>query len=406
MRTTLVLALAVSAGVACNKKKSEEQADKGGMGTQPQGSDTTATKPTEPPPPAKPTPKSGQDLAAWYLECGKKMSDNKMDDFKKDCIAADAVFHQVDDKDMKADEMASQMASMHTAFPDSKAEPQLVIVNGRNVLAVQLITGTQSGTMHMPPMPDVPATNKKMGQLFFHKLAINDENKATEAWEFFDPATMMFQLGLSPKGAPPMRAAMDKGMAGAPVIVVAADDAKEKANLETVKKSNDAFNSHKIPDILAFYADDALESDQAGGKDAKGKKEIEAGLKMFLTAFPDVKVETPNTYAAGDFVVVLGTFSGTNTGPMGKMKKTDKAVKGSYAEIVKLKDNKIAELWRFRNDMAMAAQLGLLPQPGAPPAGDKKDTGAVKKDEKGAGAAAPKKDEKKAEPVKAPEPTK
>src|SRR6266545_1345236 len=121
MRTTLVLALAVSAGVACNKKKSEEQADKGGMGTQPPGSDTTATKPTEPPPPAKPTPKSGQELAAWYLECGKKM-DTKIEDFKKDCLAADAVFHRMDDKDIKGDDMMTEMQNMHSSMPDAKSE--------------------------------------------------------------------------------------------------------------------------------------------------------------------------------------------------------------------------------------------------------------------------------------------
>jgi len=201
---------------------------------------------------------------------------------------------------------------------------------------------------------------------------------------------------------------IEKGWAGAPIIVVAADDAKEKANLEIVKKSNEAFNTHKVPDALAFWADDGLESDQAGDKDAKGKKELEAGLKTFLTAFPDVKLDVPNLYAAGDFVVALGTFSGTNTGPLGKMKKTDKKVTGNFAEVIKIKDNKVAEIWRFRNGMAMAQQLGLMPAPGAAPAGGAKGAEPAKDEKKG--AAEPKKDEKKGaaggEPAKAPEPTK
>src|SRR5262245_30975701 len=240
MRTTLVLALAVAAGFACNKKKSEEQVDKGN--TPPAtGSDTTAPKPTEPPPPAKATPKTGKDLADWYLECGKKMSDKKMDDFKKDCIAADAVIHHADDKDVKADEMTAMMTDMQAAFPDGKTEPQLVIVSGRNILAVNLFTGTNSGPLKMPGMPEHAATNKKVGQLFFHKIAVNEENKGTEAWEFMDPTAMMGQLGLLPKGVP-FRAAIDKGWAGAPIVVITADDAKEKANLDILKKSNDAFN--------------------------------------------------------------------------------------------------------------------------------------------------------------------
>ena len=127
---------------------------------------------------------------------------------------------------------------------------------------------------------------------------------------------------------------------------------------------------------------------------------------MFLTAFPDVKIEAPNNYAAGDYVVSLGTFTGTNTGPMGKMKKTDKKVTGNFAEIVKIKDNKVSEIWRFRNGFAMAMQMGLVPQPGAAPAAPAGDKAGDKKDEK-KGADATKKDEKKAaEPAKAPEPTK
>jgi steroid delta-isomerase-like uncharacterized protein len=198
----------------------------------------------------------------------------------------------------------------------------------------------------------------------YQRLAVNDENKVTEEWAYFDPATMMGQLGIS-KGAPPARPVMEKGMDGAPVIAVAADDDKEKQNLETIKKANDAFNTKKVADTMAFYADDAMESDQATAADVKGKKEIEKGVQMFWKAFPDVKVETKGSWAAGDYVVVEGTFTGTNDGPMGKMPKTGKKVTGQYAEIFKLKDGKITEVWRFRNGLAMAMQLGLLPMPAA-----------------------------------------
>jgi len=144
----------------------------------------------------------------------------------------------------------------------------------------------------------------------------------------------------------------------------------EKKNLETVKKSNEAFSSKKGADAMAPYADDAVESDQAGGADAKGKKEIEKGMKVFWKAFPDLKIEVPNMWAAGDYVVAEGTFSGTNSGPLGKMPKTGKQVTGQFAEVFKLKDGKITQVWRFRNGMAMAAQLGLGGEP--PKGGDMK----------------------------------
>jgi predicted ester cyclase len=250
-----------------------------------------------------------------------------------------------------------------TAMPDMKLEPQLVLVNGRNILAVVLTTGTHSGPL-TTPMGEVAATNKKVGMLMFHRLAINEENKATEEWTFVDPATMMGQLGQMPKEAGAMRAAMEKGMDGAPMIVVAADDDKEKANLDLVKKAGDAFNTKK--DAFALYADDAVESDQAGSQDAKGKKEIEKGAAMLWKAFPDFKVTYGDMFAAGDYVTAFGQFAGTNTGPLGKMKKTGKPVSGQFVEVYKIQDGKIAQTWRFRNGMTMMGQLGMLPAPKAP----------------------------------------
>lgn len=367
-RTMVVFALGLALAAGCKKKDK----DNAGTTTAGSGSSTAVTKPTEgsgsamakPAEPPKPTPKTGKDLAQVYLDCGAQMNAGKFDDFMKACAADSFVAHMADDKDSKRDESAAEMKDMRAAFPDSKAQPQLVFVNGRNVLAVTLMGGTHEGTMKTP-MGDVPATKKKIGSLMYHRLAINDENKATEEWSYFDPTTMMGQLGLLPKEAPPVRPAMEKGLDGAPIVVVAADDDKEKQNLETVKKANEAFNSKKPADAMAFYADDALESDQATGADAKGKKEIEKGMQMFWKAFSDVKAEAKGSWAAGDYVIVEGTFTGTNDGPMGKMPKTGKKVTGQYAEVFKLKDGKITEVWRFRNGLAMAMQLGLVPMPKA-----------------------------------------
>jgi hypothetical protein len=73
------------------------------------------------------------------------------------------------------------------------------------------------------------------------------------------------------------------------------------------------------------------------------------------------------------------------------MKATNKAVTMHFAEVAKLKDGKVAQLWRFRNGMAMAMQLGLMgdaPKGGEAPKADapKKDAAkkdAAKKDDKG-----------------------
>jgi predicted ester cyclase len=377
----------VSAGVlaagACKKKAKEDKAPDpatkpttGTAGMTGTGAGTAA----EPPKEAK---LEGKALADRYMECTGYLNDNKLDEYKTKCLAADFKGHEADGPTTEGADAAIEMFKGYmTAFPDMKGHPQLVMVNGRNILGVIHITGTHTGTMK-GPMGEIPATNKKIGMLMFHRLKINDENKAEEEWTFFDPGTMMGQLGLMPKGAPPMRAAMEKGWEGAPIIVVAADNEVEKNNLDAVKKGNEAFQTGKPADYMAFYADDAMESDQAGSKDAKGKKEIQAGAEMFKKAFPDLKLDMTDTFAAGDYVVQMGTFTGTNKGALGPMKPTNKEVKGQFAEVIKMKDGKMAEVWRFRNGMSMAMQLGLAPPMGGDaPKGDAPKGGEMKKDEK------------------------
>ena len=388
LRTMAMVLVGVGAlaGAGCKKKAKEDKAPDPTPGTG-TAAVVAADAAAEPPKEAK---LEGKALADRYLECMGMVNEKKWDDFKTKCIASDFKVHQADGPGIpSADATMEFFKGQAIAFPDMKLEPQLVMVDGRDILGVFLFTGTHTGTMKSP-MGDVPATNKKVGQLILHRLKIDDENKAAEEWEFVDPGTMMGQLGLMPKGAPPMRAPMEKGWEGAPVIVVAEENDKEKANVETAKKANEAFQSKKAADYMAFYTDDALESDQAGTKDAKGKKEIQKGAEMFLKAFPDLKLEWSDTFAAGDYVVQLGTFSGTNTGALGPMKPTKKEVKGQFAEVIKMTDGKMAEVWRFRNGLAMAQQLGLVP----PMGGDKPAGDAPKGDApKGDAPAEPKKDE-------------
>jgi steroid delta-isomerase-like uncharacterized protein len=238
-------------------------------------------------------------------------------------------------------------------------------VNGRTIAAVAFHSGTNTGPMKMGDQ-EMPKTDKKVGALFFHRLKLDDTNKTTDEWVMMDMGTMMAQLGM---GAKEMagRPLMEKGMDGAPQIIVAANDDKEKANLAVVQKGNDAFNAHKVADMIAVMADDVVESDLADTEDHAGKANVQKGTEMFVKAFPDGKVETQEIWAAGDYVVMIARFTGTNDGPLGDLPKTGKKVDLELAEISQLKDGKIVKMWRFRDNVTMAKQLGIIKEP---PAGE------------------------------------
>jgi len=324
----------------------------------------TGSAPT--PDTAKPAaaPLTSEALATAYL--GTWETWNAGDKAKFTALfAPDAVSHHPDQEvaELKgAAAIVEDAFMLRAAFPDAKAAPQLVLVSGRTVVGVLLVTGTNSGPMKMGDH-ELPASNQKIGMLVFQALTWNDANLITEEWVVVDGNSMAAQLGLSPM---PGRPLMETG-AAAPTIVVATGSDVEKTNQAATAKGNDDFNQHDLAAMMAGMADNAVESDQSAPADNVGKAKIEEGTKMFLAAFPDGTVTRVTSLAAGDYVVQVSTFTGTNSGDMGPMKKTDKRVTMTIAEINKFESGKITQLWRFFDSNAMVAQLGLAGEAPAPP---------------------------------------
>jgi ketosteroid isomerase-like protein len=291
--------------------------------------------------PSPPAPLTGTALADKYTACTALINDAQFDDFKKDCAEADYTVHAVAGRPevRGIDNLIGVFRDRKSAMPDWKLQPQLIMISGRTILAVNLVTGTHTGTLKMPTGP-VAATNKKVGQLMFHRLAVNDANHATDEWAYADGATMLAQLGIVPKGTPPKRPALDKGWDGAPIVLVSADDANEKANLELVKKMNRAFVENTPAALLATYSDDVTDMDQGSARDVKGKKELEKGFIAFRNAWSVVKVSNVEAWAAGDYVVQSFTFEG-------KHGKTGRMVSVDAAQVMHVKDRKVDQLWAF-----------------------------------------------------------
>jgi predicted ester cyclase len=62
-------------------------------------------------------------------------------------------------------------------------------------------------------------------------------------------------------------------------------------------------------------------------------------------------------------VAILGTYSGTNTGPMGDIPATGKSIESPFLGIFRIESGKVAELWVEWDNLAFLAQLGLYPPP-------------------------------------------
>jgi predicted ester cyclase len=370
LKTTGFVLVGALALAGCKKK--EEAAPP------PQKPATVVEKKMEAPPEEKkeaPKPMTGEELAAFYAQCWSKFNDKDWMAFAS-CYSPKAICESPTDNFPKATsaEGCVNLAKDHAAaFPDMKGTVDLTLVNGKTALTLAILTGTNTGPMRSP-QGEMPPTGKKVGMMMAHVIEFGEDNKAAHTWEYADPATMMFQLGMSPG---PARTAMSASTTPA-VVAIAKNDDTEKANLAIGDQFIKAFNSHDPKAIAALLAPDYLNSEAGMPMDMPGKETVKM-MDEIMKAFSDVNMTIDKTWAAGDYVVQHGNWIGTNDGdmPSMKMKKTGKKVNTPMLAVAQIKGGKVARTWVYWSGVQWASQLGLMPDPKAAPAAAKIDSKAA-----------------------------
>jgi predicted ester cyclase len=245
-----------------------------------------------------------------------------------------------------------------TPFPDQRGDVRLILANGSHLASVVIWTATNHGDMPGPDGKMMTATHKKIGQYLAHTIELDGTGtKGVADAVYSDDSTTMAQLGLSKAPARPVLTPV-----GTPAtIVIAKNDETERANTAAFRSLLDTVNKH---DLKAF--DDMLPADYKAIDITEAKDQDKAGalvaMKGFIAAFPDMALSADTVWAAGDYVVATGHFTGTNKGAMpamGMPKPTNKPVDVRFVEIFKFEGGKVKEDWTFYNNASFATQLGL-----------------------------------------------
>ena len=124
-------------------------------------------------------PMTAEDHQKFFEACWGFFNDAKWDDFKN-CYGADAVSESPGlgaPPNTGNTAIADGAKAYKTAFPDMKGETQFEMISGNTIIAATLTTGTHSGPLKMPGMPDMPATNKKFGNYFTQVIDLDDAGK-------------------------------------------------------------------------------------------------------------------------------------------------------------------------------------------------------------------------------------
>ena len=137
-------------------------------------------------------------------------------------------------------------------------------------------------------------------------------------------------------------------------------------NKETMKKVFDAFESGNTDSIENWVAENFNDHSPDPNVKSTGIPGLKETIKMYHTAFPDIKQNIMSMWADNDVVVAHFNMKGTNSGPMGEMPATNKSVDVNGVDIVRFENGKGVEHWGYWEESKMMTQLGLMPDMNQP----------------------------------------
>jgi steroid delta-isomerase-like uncharacterized protein len=137
------------------------------------------------------------------------------------------------------------------------------------------------------------------------------------------------------------------------------------ANKKLLDRYVERYNAGDLDAVMDLYAADAVQLMPDGT--FEGRSTIRERLAQELNGFSDVAHRVESFVEQGDAFADEWTFVGTHTGPFalpdgGQLPPTGKRVELRGMEFVQVRDGKIVVDNLYYDNMAVLAQLGLIPE--------------------------------------------
>jgi ketosteroid isomerase-like protein len=149
-----------------------------------------------------------------------------------------------------------------------------------------------------------------------------------------------------------------------PAALAAAEErTMKKSPTQVVESFWYAFTSQSPVDAFRGHMAVDCEFVMPGAPPMKGEAQVCAMFAAYKTAFPDFSCETLHAIESGDTYAAETRFAGTHRGPLanaqGTVPPTGKRVTWQSADIVRVRDGKIASWHVYHDPIPLLAQLGV-----------------------------------------------
>ena len=137
-------------------------------------------------------------------------------------------------------------------------------------------------------------------------------------------------------------------------------DTAEQRKAVARRVFDEIFNQGKFDAANEIYAKDFVNH---GVSRDIGLKEDQDAARGWRSAFPDLHTKVDKMLVDGEFVTVLWSGGGTNTGEGNGLPATGKKLTGRGITIWRISGGKIREEWSEFDQLRILQQLGLMPLP-------------------------------------------
>ncbi len=132
-------------------------------------------------------------------------------------------------------------------------------------------------------------------------------------------------------------------------------------NVRIVYDALEAWNKHD-PRRYASLLDDehVIESDTIPAPMA-GPEAARQFMQIYISAFPDLRLDNEQVLGSGDFVTVRWTATGTHRGDLMGVAPTNRRAITHGCTVYEIKNGKITHEWVYWDSGHLLRQLGILP---------------------------------------------
>ena len=134
----------------------------------------------------------------------------------------------------------------------------------------------------------------------------------------------------------------------------------------TMRRMYDLLNAHDVDAFGDTIAEGFVDHEELPGLEPT-KEGVKAFFRMYIAAFPDLRMDVQDMLPSGDKVVARVKATGTHQGEFMGMPATGRPVDVQLIDIIRFGDDGLAhEHWGVFDAMTMMQQLGAVPD--GPPA--------------------------------------